>query len=1029
MFHLLKIFLVLTASLTLGRALKKQAGERITIQERLKEYFATEYKLSINLPTPSYSIANHPFEHLLVNGSLSGKSSVFNVHNVASEEVKKGLELGTHSFPKFLAQFKKPVIKTHKDVLAGDGSFTCSRLPAAYDPYTVCSGVVDYDFYTTGLNETLALEGMNDIAKDFGKQLNNFINAPCLGDMKRWICAQVYLPCVPGVVPGNTSTYMEVPLYPGGPVDALPYQRPCGSVCTAISYTGTSCAGLLEILGFPINCTTNYPGIARDVNDIATFDFTSTPRSMATNQTTRGVCNDLESSIGLALVAEPVEPYIGEMCKGAITEVITIAQDERLTPLLGPYVSQTIAELTVAYTQNLIPRYLYQSCLTAEHHYMCGVNFWGATRIEYLDFIYGGPVYVPSFPEHASCTNFERECSASLEEPEKLSLIDLAPDFKPNCSTDLGGGVKFFPNITQIIGVVDLGPNGIILLYTEPLRFLLNSTLTAIDSQCPWAYDHVDDVKLTKLNGLPVPTIATDCYGACPHPSYAPRVSQELIVNTWLCYVSLVVFCFLAAFNILLLPPKKRNIYLFAILLGYGLKYLIPTILLIVVTQTQDIANMQCNSGTSWHSYSARYESSIGMTIAIVSVVSNIYHYFLNRALLSIMATELLLRICFGVKNILGYQKYYIAVIYLFYSVFFFLICTYKDASSEPAYLNNDPGSPFRLELGYLVSSNDATTQNFFYNPSLVANTYILGCMLAASVTVIRLSFAVNNKKVDLVAKLWKSYNMLFVVLGIYSIFFFLESWAILYVTPQYENGELKALDRWYTCMFTVFTNEASADYSSCGGEIIHGQEIGIHKGLYSNTFPIWMILVVEVCGMIGVVGLLFMTVNKEVKAAYRDSAIRVMEVLGIIHLLRMVLTSEEWQVYLVSATKKRTQVSGISSTFTSAKSSGANSSVNSSITSEVEFDELENDETVKEGDELDEESPIADAIIRAKPASDAEKAAAYSLASVVDTYAVGTVKNLMQDKVDRKDGSRGDEKDVDGDAVYHIPTAEALDK
>ena len=73
-------------------------------------------------------------------------------------------------------------------------SFSCEQLPKAYDPYTYCSGVVDYDFLVPyGSTKS----DLNTIAVQSAEHFITFINASCLNDVKRYICSQVYLKCAP----------------------------------------------------------------------------------------------------------------------------------------------------------------------------------------------------------------------------------------------------------------------------------------------------------------------------------------------------------------------------------------------------------------------------------------------------------------------------------------------------------------------------------------------------------------------------------------------------------------------------------------------------------------------------------------------------------------------------------------------------------------------------------------------------------------------------------------------------------------
>ncbi len=82
----------------------------------------------------------------------------------------------------------------HSFSIASSSPFSCESLPAAYDPHLFCSGVVDYGFVVwAGTNASdLDLQ-----ARGIAANFNQFINSPCLSDVKRLICSNIYLQCVP----------------------------------------------------------------------------------------------------------------------------------------------------------------------------------------------------------------------------------------------------------------------------------------------------------------------------------------------------------------------------------------------------------------------------------------------------------------------------------------------------------------------------------------------------------------------------------------------------------------------------------------------------------------------------------------------------------------------------------------------------------------------------------------------------------------------------------------------------------------
>jgi hypothetical protein len=103
------------------------------------------------------------------------------------------------------------------------------RFPETYSPYYLCSGVVDYDF-TLPLGETF--DSLNSKAIVKMDSSWGFLNAECKSDMKRLVCATVYLPSTSS---GN--------------------KRPCKSLCDATTSLGTTCAGMMEAFGTAVNCS------------------------------------------------------------------------------------------------------------------------------------------------------------------------------------------------------------------------------------------------------------------------------------------------------------------------------------------------------------------------------------------------------------------------------------------------------------------------------------------------------------------------------------------------------------------------------------------------------------------------------------------------------------------------------------------------------------------------------------------------------------------------------------------------------
>jgi len=150
---------------------------------------------------------------------FSVKEFVQNVASGIDELTMSSIKLDEMKASKIFEE----VLQSHSDTLfhtdAGMSGFTCPSLPTTYTPYLFCSGVVSYPFFLpNGMNTTDLDKSARTLAQNFPQSI---LSSSCLSDVKRLLCATVYVPCVPKVIPGDLSTYMMVHNIP------LPYIRPC----------------------------------------------------------------------------------------------------------------------------------------------------------------------------------------------------------------------------------------------------------------------------------------------------------------------------------------------------------------------------------------------------------------------------------------------------------------------------------------------------------------------------------------------------------------------------------------------------------------------------------------------------------------------------------------------------------------------------------------------------------------------------------------------------------------------------------
>lgn len=135
-------------------------------------------------------------------------------------------------------------------------AFTCQSLPQPYDPHYFCAGVVDYPFVVADGVTVLDMELQ---ARGAVQYLTSFINAPCLSDMKRLICASLYQPCVGK----GEHTFLET-------VHCTYFT----SFCTLLYISHLSFSSFFVFL---LNCTVLYHGIVVQAGEVATYMATEVP--------------------------------------------------------------------------------------------------------------------------------------------------------------------------------------------------------------------------------------------------------------------------------------------------------------------------------------------------------------------------------------------------------------------------------------------------------------------------------------------------------------------------------------------------------------------------------------------------------------------------------------------------------------------------------------------------------------------------------------------------------------------------------
>ena len=366
---------------------------------------------------------------------------------------------------------------------------------------STCLDVVDYLFY---LPRNVSIVYLDQLARNqLSDSSLSSLPTQCQLSLKKAVCSSVYLKCPPNFIEGDYRTYNYRIFSDVNKTFALPFQRPCVSVC---QNANSKCLGLLNLNGKELNCTgvTDYSrgafGAYYGVSSYKvphTYDLTGPTTS----------CNSMTAD---GSVASTSEAYLGASSKGACSGIVTDLfvppgnlLSPNLAPMQGPYVVQSIIESQLAASFNELPPWLSSSCHIALRKYFCGsymlapkaqrfgevlvANNFSSQTIQGIQFqlnavgvnvsaFFKNTFYLPSYPSHQICTDYRDHCGLFINASGVPSLV-------PHCDSVIKG-VAQYPTTTQTITVLPLSATLVVKFQTQP-----NSMSTASDESyhivCP----------------------------------------------------------------------------------------------------------------------------------------------------------------------------------------------------------------------------------------------------------------------------------------------------------------------------------------------------------------------------------------------------------------------------------------------------------------------------------------------------------------------------------------------------------------
>lgn len=368
---------------------------------------------------------------------------------------------------------------------------------------STCLDVVDYLFY---LPKNVSIDYLDQLSRNrLSDSSLSGLPTLCQLSLKKAVCSSVYLKCHPDYVEGDYKTYNYGIFSDVKKTFALPFQRPCVSVC---QNANSKCLGLLNLQGKALNCTslTDYSRGAFGVYyGVSSYKLPHT-YDLSPSST---VCNSMTAVGSVASTSEIYEASSNGACSGIINDLYVPPGNlisPNLAPMQGPHIVQSIIESQLASSFNQLPPWLSSSCHFALRKYFCGsymlapqpqrfgevlvANNFSAATIQGIKFqlsVAGVNVsaylkhtfYLPSYPSRQVCVDYRDSCGLFINASGLPSLI-------PKCDSIIRG-IEQYPTTTQTISALPLSPTLVVKFQTQP-NAMRSADDSSYSTMCPEGY-------------------------------------------------------------------------------------------------------------------------------------------------------------------------------------------------------------------------------------------------------------------------------------------------------------------------------------------------------------------------------------------------------------------------------------------------------------------------------------------------------------------------------------------------------------
>eukprot|EP01041_Mallomonas_annulata_P004071 gene4071-8099_t len=694
----------------------------------------------------------------------------------------------------------------------------------------VCSDAVNYDYYlapgyTTEMYNYAAIGLLN-------ASTLAILPTGCQASIKKLVCSNVYMKCPPGVIltddsqtGWNPSIYSDIQnditaLYTANifplPKISVPFQRPCKSVCEAVSQT---CLGMTDLLGKSPSCSAVFDYSFGSLSTLYQFIGTQNNFHLGypfqfdqSNNETH--CNAMKSST--VTVASTMEPYLKAndptgACYG-YTNTLFVPPGNAVSPLFAPmqppYVVQSIIETGLSQNFAALPVWLSQKCRNSLKKYFCSsymlapgeqklgsilaksgltgaqVSFLFTLGID-LTGILSYSFYLPSYPEQYVCEDYATHCAEFIAIAGQASLV-------PHCDSVVAG-VAQFPILNQTIVELPLSLAGATLdlkFVTSPNHVpVLHADALIYETKCPLGFvvpDFPHDKDVVWIPG-------SGCAFACKNPVFTPSEWDAFDgLSTAIAWISLP-FILLIIATVPLTKLFKRQ-YLAII---FSVCSMLLNFWFAVMSAVPWEQRYCRNNAVS-------INSSDGVTMCSTQAFISVYSIFGTMLTALMMSIDVFLRVCLGWDRTETNKLYYLSVILIIPCIPLILMSNYET-------YGYGTGSPscFIIDSKYLKDAD----AKIFYIPILIITsfTFILLSLVITRVLTHVSFFASGDNWDGNFAKIKFSILFLFTFV---TVSLCMLSYRYVYYR-DYETV-VDSITEWTKCVFMKFDGTTDSWMSTC---------------------------------------------------------------------------------------------------------------------------------------------------------------------------------------------------------------------